>query len=165
MVDLNYRQQVLKLFKDTKKEMTTDEVKITMPHIHEQTINSSVNCLYREGYLIDTGKRRATRSNGTRPAIVYRFQSSRKRKLANKNFDDEVEDWYIDPEHRYGAYLLRVDQAKAFARLPLPDKITDVVISLARSVVSEWSNLVNQLEERKNENKRQRQRKKDHVSI
>jgi hypothetical protein len=75
------RAQVLGVIKESKDGMTTDEVRITLPKIHPQTVNSAVNDLAKQGWLKDTGKRRDTRAAGGRKAIVYRAEANPKPQL------------------------------------------------------------------------------------
>lgn len=142
---ISSRDLVLEYFKKTKKHMTTDQVKMAFPKIHQQTINSAVSCLAQGGYLIDTGKRIQTRFKGGRIATVYKYQSKRKRLLDN---GDDIE-WQIDPKHHYTAYLLRADQARAFALVPYKGKVDKEMIELAKIVVKTWSELIIKLEERR----------------
>jgi hypothetical protein len=63
----------------------------------------------------------------------------------NKQTDLE---WEILPEHQYNAYLLRVEQAIAFAKLPYTGEVTAEIIDLAKRVAVAWNQLADEFERR-----------------
>ena len=66
------RAKVQRIFRVEGRALTTDEVRVLLPDVHPQTVNSAVNALVSSGVLNDTGQRRNTRDQkGGRPAAVY----------------------------------------------------------------------------------------------
>jgi hypothetical protein len=53
------------------RNLTTDELKVRLPDVVEQTVNSTTNALVKIGLLRDSGERRETRAGGGRKAIAY----------------------------------------------------------------------------------------------
>jgi hypothetical protein len=51
--------------------LTTDELKVRLSDVVEQTVNSTTNALVKVGLLRDSGERRETRAGGARKAIAY----------------------------------------------------------------------------------------------
>ena len=51
--------------------LITDELKVLLPDVHPQTVNSTTNHLVKIGIFRDSGVRRHGRAEGGRPAIAY----------------------------------------------------------------------------------------------
>jgi hypothetical protein len=56
--------------------LITDELKVLLPDLHPQTVNSTTNHLVKVGILRDSGVRRQGRAEGGRPAIAYEISTS-----------------------------------------------------------------------------------------
>lgn len=147
---MSTRDQVVEVFKAHRGGLTAGTAAAKLPHIHAQTVNTTVNTLAREGYLYDSDKRKRI-SKGGRPAIVYRYRAVPPQETMS---DEEFTDWAeqeqnADPRHAYAAYLIRVDQARAWAKLGYDGKVTDEIIALARAAGREWNALADKLEARR----------------
>jgi hypothetical protein len=69
--------------------------------------------------------------------------------LSDEEVDEQHEaEWEILPEHQYNAYLLRVEQAIAFARIPYAGEITAEIVDLAKRVAVTWNQLADEFERR-----------------
>lgn len=154
---ISARVRVLDLYKRTHRGMTVDAVRVEIPDIHAQTVNSAVSQLVKDGFLVDTGKRAKTRSDGGRLAIVYKYQKNRPQESTELTEfeleEQEVLDHEIDPKNYYKAFLIRADQARVFAfyshakeGVITSKAMRENIIAQCRKVVSAWEELIQKME-------------------
>src|SRR5262245_18204831 len=118
------RSQVLKLFQEHRKGLTTKEARALLPDVNLLTMGAQINHLAADRLLARVGKRLAP---GGRQEIVFKFQ--RKPPKTNLEFSEALPEEArqaaaeINPKNYCTAFLARADYCEVLAAHPLDFKL------------------------------------------
>jgi len=151
------REQVIEVYRSNRGGLTVDEVRQELPKAHPQTVNSAVNTLAKAGNLYDSGKRAKTRSEGGRPAIIYKYRAKPPpdptETMTDAEFSNYAEQQHdANPKNHYAAFIIRVEQAIEWAKLNYPYdmcKVTAEAVAMARRAAAIWGKLADDMETRR----------------